>query len=1359
MPSPVLVDHSLADAFGRAARAHPSRTAVVEGSRRLDYDELDALSASIASGLRERGVGVGGAVLVSLPRGADCVATVLGIVRAGGVYVPVDPAWPSARVERLRRIVRPALTVGVEGAADGAEAFATPRQLSRSRGEVTTPGIGGESPCYVMFTSGTTGEPKGVVVPHRAVLRLVIEPDFMEIAPERSWLHLSATSFDASTLEVWGPLLNGGCCVTVPDRLPSLERIAAIIRGSGVSDAWLTASLFNAMVDHEPEAFGGMRQVLTGGERVCPEHARRFLEQNPGVRLINGYGPTENTTFTCCHTITLEDTANPAGIPIGRPIRGTEVAIVDERGEECAAGSPGELLGGGLGVALGYAGDEALTAERFVNLPGRNGIWYRTGDIARRRGDGVIEYLGRRDRQVKVRGFRIELEEVERSVMTHPGVEHAFALVLGDRADLNRLAVAYTMRTPDALTAESLRAWLGETHPGHLVPDLLVALPEIPIGPTGKADLDAIRGLLGRVGEEGSVVPGASEAWRALEPILAAILPGAKVHPGAGFLEIGGSSIAALRLAARLRGEFGVEVPIGAILACRELHELAGAIRSAAPISDDHAGSDPDGPPAATSFQEQMYIESALDPTGSAYHEYAAFRCGLGLDLAALERAWRELVRRHEVFRTRLEFSDGVLTPAVEPPEACERIVFEVHPASAWGEDGVPEGVRRIIGAPFDLGRDLPARLHVLGREDGGADVVLVMHHAFVDEWALRLIRDELGLLYAGGDPLPRPTPFRRFAAYERARRGADEIERVADRLLGLTPPSGPLGRSPGVGVDRELRFAPAAGAALVAMARETGCTPTALLLAHFAGAILSVLGRSRVMILTPLAQRADPALQDIVGCCNLMHPVVIDADGGDPALAAQRELLAGYDRPLAPFTEVVRSVQRRGRAQGGIVEFGFALRTDSDFVPDLTGVRVAPLACPNEAARFPLAMLLDLTGGELTGVLRAPKGSHAGELLPAIADAFARGLQPLHAVGASAVRIPDKASPRSGEAPGAAHASETLIGHARRAWEELTGKRFVSEASNFFDEGGNSLMLLRLAARIREATGIELAFHRFLDRPTFGHLVACLANASAERPAEQGVTTEVFGMGRREVLGLPGALGRPILFNQLAKALTEDPSGSCALRGYHLYDAITKHGAERGLELLLARLAEDIRRPEVCAIAGYSVGGLLPFLLDEIPLEIESRLHLCLIDVYPPTVTRSPGSRLVEIARNSLGRPMRIPLALIDSVTIAGRLVRVRLFPELPGVGLSPTQIGELRRVILARPLRPWKGSVTVCIASRKPIWQPYFDERSRNGMFPYLPRGHRLLTLPYMHQDLLKSGAERIALAIREGMEAGDA
>jgi amino acid adenylation domain-containing protein len=1357
MPPPIPPDQNLADAFGRAARTHPSRTAVVEGERRVGFAELDALSASIAAGLRERGVGAGGAVLVALPRGVDCVATVLGIVRCGGVYVPVDPAWPAPRIEHLRRIVRPAMTVGVDGAGGGAGAFATPDQLARSRGGITPAGTGANDPCYVMFTSGTTGEPKGVVVPHRAVLRLVIGPDFMELAPGRSWLHLSATSFDASTLEVWAPLLNGGCCVTVPDRLPSLERISSIIRGAGITDAWLTASLFNAMVDHEPEAFGGMRQVLTGGERVCPEHARRFIERHPGVRLINGYGPTENTTFTCCHTITIEDTANPAGIPIGRPIRGTEAAIVDEQGEECPAGSPGELLAGGLGVALGYAGDEALTAERFVNLAGRSGTWYRTGDIARRRGDSVIEYLGRRDRQVKVRGFRIELEEVERSVTAHPGVRHAFALVLGDRADLNRLAVAYTTRTPDAPTAESLRAWLGERQPGHLVPDLLAVLPEIPIGPTGKADQDVIRARFRGSGDAPPVREG-PDAWRALESMLGVLVPGARVHPGAGFLEIGGSSIAALRLAARLRAEFGVEVPIGRILACTELRGLAGAIASATPGGESPAAVEIDEPPAATSLQEQMYIESALDPTGSAYHEYAAFRCGPGIDLAALERAWRALVRRHEALRTRLEFGEGVLTPAVEPPEASERSVFEVHPPTAWDESGVPEAVRRIIGARFDLGREFPARMHVFGREDGGADVVVVLHHAFVDEWSLRLIRDELGRLYAGMDPLPPAMPFRRFAAYERSRRREEEVERAADRLLGLTPAGVSLGRSPGAGVDRVLRFAPDAGATLASMAREAGCTPAAFLIAHFAGVILSVLGRSRVMILTPLAHRAEPALQDIVGCCNLMHPVVIDANGGDSPLAAQRELLAGYDRPLAPFTEVVRCVQKRGRLQGGIVEFGFALRTDSDFAPEFPGVRVAPLACPNGAARFPLSMLLDQTGGVLTGVLRAPEGSHACELLPAIQDAFARRLAPLHAGGSNGARDPDGASTRSETASGAPRASAPLIAHARRAWEELTGSRVVTEESNFFDMGGNSLMLLRLAARIREATGVELAFHRFLDHPTFGHLVACLASVSEDRPMDSAVATEVFGSGGREILGLPGALGRPIVFNHLAKELAGPSPDGYALRAYHLYDAIAKHGAERGLERLLARLAEDIRRPEVGAIVGYSVGGLLPFLLDDIPPEVESRVLLCLIDVYPPTVTRSPGSRLIEIARNTLGRPSRIPLALIDSATIAGRLARVRLFPELPGVGLSPAEIAELRRVILARRLCPWKGRVTVCIASRKPIWQPYFDERMRNGMGPYLPPGHRLLTLPYMHQDLLRGGAGAIAREIREGMKAGD-
>jgi len=450
-------DACIHELFSQWAQRSPGTVAVVFGDEHLTYGELDRLANRLANYLRRLGVGPDSLVGLCVGRSLEMVVATVGILKAGGAYVPLDAGYPP---ERLAFMVRdtgvqviltqsrlaPSLStvdarvVSLDGARD---------DIARESGTAPPGGAGAGNLAYVMYTSGSTGQPKGVAVTHRNVVRLVKGADYVRLGPEEVWLQLAPISFDAATLELWGPLLNGARLVVMPPGTPTLEDLAEAIRRHGVTSLWLTAGLFHLVVDEHPEALAGVRQLLAGGDVLSPDHVRRALQvlrAAGGGLLVNGYGPTENTTFTCCHPMT-SDTVDSIGasVPIGRPIANTTVYLLDPHLKPVPVGVPGELYAGGDGVARGYLNRPGLTAERFLPDPRGNeagGRLYRTGDLARWLPDGSIEFLGRSDDQVKIRGFRIEPGEIEAVLAEHEAVARAVVTAREGRAGESSL-VAY----------------------------------------------------------------------------------------------------------------------------------------------------------------------------------------------------------------------------------------------------------------------------------------------------------------------------------------------------------------------------------------------------------------------------------------------------------------------------------------------------------------------------------------------------------------------------------------------------------------------------------------------------------------------------------------------------------------------------------------------------------------------------------------------------------------------------------------------------------------------------------------------------------------------------------------------------
>ncbi|MCY1041447.1 amino acid adenylation domain-containing protein [Corallococcus sp. bb12-1] len=444
------------DLFSARALAAPERVALSLGTRQLTYGELEARSNQLAWHLRTLGVGPETPVALQVERSFEMVVGLLGILKAGGVYVPLDPADPPARRRALlelsgasliltqQRLAAPLRDTGARvlllDEADGA--------LASARQDRFPVSLHPEQLAYILFTSGSTGEPKAVCVPHRGVVRLVKDADYVRIHPDDVFLQLAPLAFDASTFEIWGSLLNGARLALMPPHAPTLEEIGAALRQHGVSILWMTAGLFRVMVQERLEDLRPVRQLLAGGDVLPVAEVHRVLESLPGCRLINGYGPTENTTFTCCHPITRRPTG---AVPIGRPISQTHVYVLDANLRPVPPGLVGELYAGGEGVARGYLGRPDLTAQAFVphpfsDVPGAR--LYRTGDLARWLPDGTLAFVGRDDGQAKLRGFRIDPGEIESLLARHPAVRQAAVGIREDTPGDKRL-VAYVVPEPD----------------------------------------------------------------------------------------------------------------------------------------------------------------------------------------------------------------------------------------------------------------------------------------------------------------------------------------------------------------------------------------------------------------------------------------------------------------------------------------------------------------------------------------------------------------------------------------------------------------------------------------------------------------------------------------------------------------------------------------------------------------------------------------------------------------------------------------------------------------------------------------------------------------------------------------------
>ena len=601
-------DAPVQQVFEEQALARDGETALRWGKDRMTYGELNRKANRLARYLQRHGAGPESPVAICLERSPGMIVAMLGILKAGGTYIPLDPALPRKRIELIVREagVRLILTdrehrdipghgsYGVvamdeeEPAIEGDEETNLPLQS------------GAGSAAYVMFTSGTTGTPRGVCVIHRGIVRLVCGARYAHFGPGEVFLHYAPPSFDAATFEVWGALLSGGSVAIAPPGALSLEELASVITSHGATTVWLTAPLFHMMVDGPIECFSRVRQVLAGGDVLSPQHVKKFVLHHPGCRLINGYGPTENTTFTCCYEVG-DGRGIRATVPIGRPVENTTVYILDDNGQPVPPGVVGELWTGGDGLARGYLGQPELTSEKFIDCriagekPER---LYRTGDFARYLVDGTIEFVGRRDLQVKLRGYRIELGDVEAAMRSLPFVAEAAAVVREDTPGDRRLVVYWVPRPGQHGEDADLRARAREELPAYMVPSAFVRLAGFSVSASGKIDRRALPVPVAAA-SPGPAAPDAeptSAAEVAIAKIWMDVLRLPSVARDRNFFDLGGHSLLAMQAMTRIREAFGIDLPLTHLFDHPTIEALALAVE--ARLMEDIEKTNDSGDPA-----------------------------------------------------------------------------------------------------------------------------------------------------------------------------------------------------------------------------------------------------------------------------------------------------------------------------------------------------------------------------------------------------------------------------------------------------------------------------------------------------------------------------------------------------------------------------------------------------------------------------------------------------------------------------------------------------------------------------------------------------------------------------------------
>jgi amino acid adenylation domain-containing protein len=960
----------------------------------------------LAHHLQRLGVGPEVLVGICLERTPQMIVALLAVLKAGGAYLPLDPAYPLERLSFMLedarvKVLLTELSVVEQLPAHGGYTLCLDEEWERIASESeAAPECAAvpENLAYVMYTSGSTGQPKGVMTLHRNVVKLLWGVDYAHLDQEQTILQLAPISFDAATFEIWGALLHGAQLQLYPGRVPSVAELAAILKPGRHWTVHLTAALLNVVVDEQVQALRAVEQLLTGGEVVSVNHIRRLQQELPWVQLINGLGPTETTTFSLCYRLPREVWAKAESIPIGRPIANTEVYLLDDEWEPVPVGVRGELYVGGAGLARGYLRRAGLTAEKFLPDPfsGRAGArLYRSGDLGRYLADGNIEYRGRLDQQVKVRGYRIELGEIEAVLGQHATVAQCVVNVWQTESGDKRLVGYVVWELGQETTVTELRRYLGERLPGYMVPGQWVVLEQLPLTASGKVDRKVLP-----VPEQSELTGEYVAPRTATEEIVAASW--AKVleleHVGIhdNFFELGGHSLLATQVVLRLRTTFDVDLPLRTLFESPTVSSLSSRIEQLR-----LAGSAVVAPPIValgrmseiplSYAQQRLWFLDQLEPNNPFYNISAGVRLNGDLNIEALERTLSEVVRRHEVLRT------SFISVGGEPQQvigAITEIKLPLEDLSHLPAEEREQEAQRLAGEEacesFDLSRGPLLRARLLRLAADEYVLLVTMHHIVSDGWSMSVLVREVSALYEAyctgvESPLPELTiQYADFAMWQRQWLIGDVLEEQMsywrEQLRDLSTLELPTDRvRPAVQTYRGARIGFALGqeetAALKELSRREGATLFMVLLAAFQVLLSRYSGQTDIIVGTDIANRNQAETEELIGFFvnQLVLRTQLSRNPTFKQLLTQvREIcLQAYAHQDVPFEKLVEELQpERDLSRSPLFQVKLVLQNAPVGALQMENLRFSDAGGEGQTAKFDLLLNLHENNGILRGNL-----------------------------------------------------------------------------------------------------------------------------------------------------------------------------------------------------------------------------------------------------------------------------------------------------------------------------------------------------------------------------------------------------
>ena len=1008
--------------FAAQVAATPDAVAVVSEHEQLTFRELNERANQLAHYLQKLGVGPESLVGICVERSVETVVGLLGILKAGAAYLPLDPQYPQQRLAFMLKdaVVEVLLTqqrlqhLLPESSArvfclDSDSLNDEPRSNPPTR---TTPA----SLAYVMYTSGSTGTPKGVLVEHRSVVRLVSETNYVSFTSDDVFLQYAPISFDASTFEIWGALLNGARLAIPSAEQHSLEQLGDTLQRFGVTTLWLTAGLFHVMVDRQLDALKGLRQLLAGGDALSAAHVERARLALPNCQIINGYGPTENTTFSCCHRVDHDEQFDRS-VPIGRAVTGSYAHVLNDALQLVPANAVGELYVGGHGLARGYLARADVTAEKFIpdpfsREPGAR--LYRTGDLVRRKNNGVLEFLGRTDAQIKVRGFRVELGEIEAALLSYSSVKESVVVAQQDTSGENRV-VAYVVATAET-TPDELRHALQQRLPAYMIPAALMILDQLPLTANGKVDRRAL--------PDPDLCIDSYIAPRTLtEEVLAQtwsdLLKVEKVGVNDNFFTLGGHSLLATVLISRVRQAFGVELPLRFLFESPTIAALAEQIdlsKQTATQPQILSASRQQSLPLSFA-QERLWFINQLEPESTAYNIRRAVRLRGDLDHDALAESLSEIVRRHEVLRTSFNHEEQQVVQVIAAAEDVKLPLFDL---GGWPENEREAEVRLLVNTEarrgFDLSHGPLFRALLIRLSQTDHVLILTMHHIVSDGWSMGVLIRELSAIYAAfvnGEPSPLADLAVQYADYSVWQREWLQGDVLAQQLAYWQQQLAGAPETLNLPTDRPRPSVQTFDGATVALAlpstlleslkevsRREDVTLFMTLLMAFQVLLHWYTGQDDILVGTPIANRNRHEVEPLIGFFTntlVMRSRLSGEDSFKELLKRVRETcLQAYAHQDVPFEKLVEELApRRSLSHSPVVQVMFGLQNAPQAELVLPGLTLEPQRVEGETpAKFDLTMLLMERHGGLSGVLRYNASLFEAATMQRLANHFQRLLE-----------------------------------------------------------------------------------------------------------------------------------------------------------------------------------------------------------------------------------------------------------------------------------------------------------------------------------------------------------------------------